>query len=419
MSKPELVEASRLSVDEAFEAELLSESAQLAERRWSLVEIDEMHLHAALRKEPKGLSGVGAFFDSEDLNFHHSDRAVIDRQSRPTYFVPSFVPSNQPSEYTYRPAWWVPGGHAQTLWGKFFRPRPRLPVRAERWETPDGDFIDVWRLTAAPGRPRLFFLHGLEGTIRSHYVSGFFSEALRREWSADLLIFRGCGDEPNRLPRFYHSGETGDLAFALGRLIDEDPDVPIMLAGVSLGGNVVLKFLGERKTDLPRAIRGAAAISVPYDLERGARHLSQGFSRIYDRHFLKSLRQKARAKLARFPGLFDSGALERAATIYEFDDVVTAPIHGFMNAHDYYSRSSSLHWLRGIARPTLLLSSYDDPFLPSAVLDDVRARADENVNLTLEFTRRGGHVGFVAGQLPLLPWYYAEWRVCEFLATTL
>jgi predicted alpha/beta-fold hydrolase len=353
------------------------------------------------------------------LNFHHSDRAVIDRQSKAHHSVPSFVLRNQSSEYTYRPAWWVPGGHAQTLWGKFFRPRPPLPVHVQRWETPDGDFIDVCRLSAAPGRPRLLFLHGLEGTIRSHYVSGFFSEALRREWAADLLIFRGCGDEPNRLPRFYHSGETGDLAFALGRLIDEDPGIPIMLAGVSLGGNVVLKFLGEQGANLPRAVRGAATISVPYDLERGARHLSHGFSRIYDRHFLKSLRRKARAKLARFPGLFDAGALERAATIYEFDDAVTAPVHGFVDAHDYYARSSSVHWLRKIARPALLLSSYDDPFLPPAVLDAVRAQADENVNLTLEFTRRGGHVGFVAGQIPFRPSFYAERRVCDFLATTL
>jgi uncharacterized protein len=353
------------------------------------------------------------------LNFHRSDRAVIDRLSDPSHFIPDCVPPNQPSEYTYQPAWWVPGGHAQTLWGKFFRPRPSLPVRVERWEIPDGDFVDVWRLSATPGRPRLLFLHGLEGTIRSHYVSGFFGEALRRNWSADLMLFRGCGSEPNRLPRFYHSGETDDLAFALGRLTDEDSTTPIVLAGVSLGGNVVLKFLGERRAELPRALRAAATISVPYDLERGARHLSRGFSRVYDRHFLKSLRQKARAKLARFPDLFDSGALERAATIYEFDDAVTAPVHGFVDAHDYYTRSSSIHWLRGIARPTLLLSSYDDPFLPADVLDLVRSRADENVNVKLEFTRRGGHVGFVAGRIPLRPAYYAEWRVCEFLATTL
>jgi len=292
-------------------------------------------------------------------------------------------------------------------------------VRIERWDTPDGDFVDIYRLDAPADRPRLFFLHGLEGTIRSHYVSGLFNEAFTRGWAADLLIFRGCGDEPNRLPRFYHSGETGDLAFALSRVLHEHPNSPILLAGVSLGGNVVLKFLGERGASLPTAIRGAATISVPYDLERGARHLSRGFSRIYDRHFLRTLRQKARAKLERFPHLFDAGALERAQSIYEFDDAVTAPVHGFADAHDYYSQSSSIKWIETIARPTFLLSSYDDPFLPHDVLDEVRVRARANASLSLEFTRRGGHVGFVAGPVPLRPSYYAERRVCEFLATTL
>jgi predicted alpha/beta-fold hydrolase len=329
------------------------------------------------------------------------------------------VQPNRSSEYTYRPAWWVPGGHAQTLWGKFFRTRPPLPIRVERWDTPDGDFIDVHRLDADPGRPRLFLLHGLEGTIRSHYVSGLFGEALQRGWGADLLIFRGCGDEPNRRPRFYHSGETGDLAFALERVQNEHPDSPIVVAGVSLGGNVLLKFLGERGGDVSQAIRGAATISVPYDLERGARHLQQGFARVYDRHFVKTLRRKAREKLARFPGLFDAATLDRAKTIYDFDDAVTAPVHGFVDAHDYYTRSSSIHWIAKIARPTLLLSSVDDPFLPADVLESVRSIAKGNANLSLDFTPRGGHVGFVAGAIPLRPSYYAEWRVCEFLATTL
>ncbi|HVX40501.1 MAG TPA: hydrolase [Gemmatimonadaceae bacterium] len=320
------------------------------------------------------------------------------------------------SEYTYRPAWWVPGGHAQTLWGKFLRPRPSLRARTERWETPDGDFLDVHRLDSnTADAPRLFFLHGLEGTIRSHYVAGFFEQAKRRGWAADLLIFRGCGDEPNRAPRFYHSGETTDVAFALDRVIRESPDRPIVLAGVSLGGNVLLKYLGERGADLPEQIRAAAAISVPFDLERGARYISQGFSRVYDRHFLRTLKQKAFAKLQRYPGLFDSAALERAGSIYEFDDAVTAPVHGFADAHDYYMRSSSLGFLAGIERPTLLLSAVDDPFLPPAVLDEVRTAAEQNPRLTLEFPLHGGHVGFISGRVPWRPLYYAEWRACEFL----
>jgi uncharacterized protein len=419
VAQAKLVVSLRVAVDQLIEAKFLNEPTELAEGRRSLGEIDEVHLHPTLGEEAQGSSRVGALLHSKDLNFHEFNEPVIDRVTVSTVAHPSFVPPHRTSEYTYRPAWWVPGGHAQTLWGKFFRPRPPLPVRIERWDTPDGDFVDVWRLDAPSGSPRLFFLHGLEGTIRSHYVSGLFRQALARGWAADLLIFRGCGDEPNRLRRFYHSGETGDLAFALGRVIEQHPGSPILIAGVSLGGNVLLKYLGERGDDLPSEVRGAATISVPYDLERGARHLSHGFSRVYDRHFLRTLRQKAREKLARFPDLFDAAALERARTIYEFDDAVTAPVHGFVDAHDYYSRSSSIHWVGTVARPTLLLSSYDDPFLPPDVLDDVRARARLNANLTLEFTRQGGHVGFVTGQLPLKAAYYAEWRVCEFLATTL
>jgi hypothetical protein len=323
------------------------------------------------------------------------------------------------SEYTYRPAWWVPGAHAQTLWGKFFR-RTRSPdVRRVRWEAPDNDFIDLHRLRGSPGAPRLVVLHGLEGTIRSHYVGGFFLEAKRRGWSADLLIFRGCGEEANRAARFYHSGETTDLVFVLGRLIAESPDTVLLLAGVSLGGNVLLKYLGEHGSDVPSQVAAAATISVPYDLERGARFISAGFSRIYDRHFLRTLRRKALEKLERYPGLFDRAALERARTLEEFDDAVTAPVHGFANAHDYYERSSALHWLNGIAVPTLLLSAYDDPFLPAPVLDDVRTKARRNRNLSLEFTRHGGHAGFVTGRWPWRPGYYAEWRVCEFLASRL
>jgi uncharacterized protein len=305
------------------------------------------------------------------------------------------------------------------MWGKFFRRRELYGARVERWDTPDGDFVDVHRIDAADAAPRLLLLHGLEGTIRSHYVSGFFGEAHRRGWGADLLIFRGCGDEPNRGRRFYHSGDTGDLAFVLDRVLAEHRRSSVVLAGVSLGGNVLLKFLGEQGDRLPSRVRAAAAISVPFDLEKGARHISTGFSRVYDRHFLRTLRGKAEAKLARYPGLFDAGSLSRARSIYEFDDAVTAPVHGFADAHDYYAKSSSLGWLKRIRRPTFLLSATDDPFLPRDVLDDVRRVARDNPALTLEFTLHGGHVGFVGGRWPWAPSYYGEWRACEFLSDSL
>jgi predicted alpha/beta-fold hydrolase len=234
-----------------------------------------------------------------------------------------------------------------------------------------------------------------------------------------LLLFRGCGTEPNNAPRFYHSGETGDLAFALERIRAESGDTPIALAGVSLGGNVLLKFLGERADTMPPQVRAAAAISVPFDLERGARHIARGVSRIYDRHFLRTLRAKALAKLERYPDLFDRGRLDSARNIYEFDDAVTAPVHGFADAHDYYARSSALRWIDRIRVPTFLLSAQDDPFLPARVLLEVEEIARRNRFLHLEFSPRGGHVGFVEGRVPGRPFYYAEWRACEFLASAL
>jgi predicted alpha/beta-fold hydrolase len=323
------------------------------------------------------------------------------------------------SEHTYRPAWWVPGGHTQTLWAKFFRRRQPLHARKQRWTTPDGDFVDVYRTDADARAPRLLLLHGLEGTVRSHYVTGFFREAAQRGWGADLLIFRGCGDELNAAPRLYHSGETSDLAFIVERIREQYPSAPLVLAGVSLGGNVLLKFLGEAGAGACDYVAAAAAVSVPFDLERGARFIGRGFSSIYDRHFLRSLRRKALDKLVQHPGLFDRDALMRARNIYEFDDAVTAPVHGFVDAHDYYTRSSSIRYLDRIRVPTLLLSAVDDPFLPSEVLDEVRLIASTNAMLHLEFTAHGGHVGFVGGQVPWKPFYYAEWRACQFLASRL
>jgi uncharacterized protein len=323
------------------------------------------------------------------------------------------------TRHTYVPAWWIPGPHLRTLWGKFLRRVPPVPTRRERWDMEDGDFLDLVRLDAPHGAPRLLLLHGLEGTPRSHYARGTLAEARRRGWGADLLIFRSCGGELNRTRRFYHSGETTDLALVVERVAAEHPDSPLVLAGFSLGGNVLLKYLGERGGDLPPRLQAAAAISVPYDLGRGSRHISRGFARVYERHFLRSLRRKAYAKLDRFPDLVPREHVARARTLWDFDDVVTAPVHGFASAADYYDRSSAVHFLHGIRIPTLLLSAFDDPFLPAAVLDDVRAAAGDNPALHVEFIEQGGHVGFISGRVPWRPFYYAEWRVADFLAAYL
>jgi predicted alpha/beta-fold hydrolase len=327
------------------------------------------------------------------------------------------------SKDTYTPAWWVPGAHLQTLWGKLVRRSPRITTRAECWTTTDGDALEIRRLDApisAPATaPRLLILHGLEGTIRSHYVQGLLGRARRHGWAADVLIFRGCNGQLPRARRFYHSGETTDLDFVVRRLVREHPHQSLILVGVSLGGNVLLKWLGEHGERLPATVRAAAAVSAPYDLELGSRQIERGFSRLYTIHFLRTLREKALAKLAAEPGLFSEAPLRAARTLSDFDDAVTAPVHGFADAHDYYTRSSSMQFLPGIRRPTLLLSAYDDPFLPREVLDDVCIVSAKNPFITLEFHEHGGHVGFVSGQVPWHPVYYAEERVVEYLAEQL
>lgn len=319
------------------------------------------------------------------------------------------------SQDAFVPPWWLTNPHAQTMWGKFARRTGKVRTRQECLTAPDGDSIELHHLDGrSEGAPRVLLLHGLEGSPRSHYVSGFLSEALRRGWGATLMMFRGCGSAANIAKRFYHSGETTDVAHVFDTLSRRAPGVPWMVAAVSLGGNVLLKWLGEMEDTHPPHVVAGAAVSVPFDLEAGARHISRGFARVYDRNFVRSLRRKAAAKLARYPDLFDPKRLESVRTIYEFDDTVTAPVHGFADARDYYARSSSLGFLHRVRVPTLLLSAADDPFLPSAVLDRVRQQAARNPALTLEFTKHGGHVGFVAGRFPWRPRYYAEQRVFGF-----
>ena len=317
----------------------------------------------------------------------------------------------------FRPAWWLPNRHVETLWGALFRKPPAVPTTIERWALPDGDFIRIDRLPPAqPHAPHLVIAHGLEGSSHSPYVRGTLAQAHMRGWGASVLIFRGCGGELNTTRRFYHSGETTDLDFVIQRTIDQHPASKIVVAGFSLGGNVVLKWLGEHSRELPSQVVAGAAVSVPFDLARGARHIGQGFARIYERNFLKTLRAKALQKMATFPDLASREAVLGARTIWDFDDVLTAPVHGFRDANDYYSRSSSLGFLGRINRPTLLLSARNDPFLPPDVLLEVEREAERNSNLVLEFTERGGHVGFAEGVSPFNAKYYAEWRVVDFLA---
>ena len=340
----------------------------------------------------------------------------------------------------YRPAWWVPGAHAQTLWGKFMRPHQPIATHVERIETPDGDFLDIHSIEPAPSSsatsalassntrtpapansecttPHIILLHGLEGGMHSHYARGLLLEMQRRGWGASLVLWRSCGEEPNRAPRFYHSGETTDLAHVIEHIIDERPRTPLGVVGVSLGGNILLKYLGERGTSVPGQIAGAAAVSVPFDLARGSSYISRGFSRVYERYFMDTLKPKAREKAARYPGLIDVERIDQIATLQQFDDALTAPLHGFADAADYYAQSSSIRYLDRIGTETLLLNAVDDPFLPPDVLDEVRRIAAPNPHLHVDFPNRGGHAGFVGGWNPFRPVYYLEKRVGDFLAT--
>jgi predicted alpha/beta-fold hydrolase len=287
----------------------------------------------------------------------------------------------------------------------------------QRWDTPDGDFVEVARLAGpTPSSPRLLLFHGLEGGVHSHYARAMFRESRARGWAADLLLFRSCGSEPNRLPRSYHSGETSDPKYVVARVLEEFPDAPVGLMGVSLGGNVLCKLLGEWGSRVAPGVKGAVAVSAPFDLARASRHIGRGFGVIYERNFLRSLIPKAVKKMERHRELASLMAVKRARTLWDFDDQFTAPVHGFRDAADYYARASSLPYLASIKLPTLLLNAQDDPFLPVDVLDHVEMVAANNRYLCAEFPRRGGHVGFTAGAFPWSAWYYAEWRAAEFLS---
>ncbi len=321
--------------------------------------------------------------------------------------------------YTVRPFRPAPGlanPHAQTIGGKLLRPRAPVPLRRERVETPDGDFLDL-DFGEAPGAswddpatPTVVVLHGLEGCSTSGYVLQTMRELGARGVRAVALNFRTCGGEPNRLARFYHSGETGDLGYVLRRVRERYPDAPLGAVGFSLGGNVLLKYLGE--CGEASLVGAAVAVSVPFDLAAGATSMERGMGRFYTRRFLSSLRVKYEGKRALIGDALDARRVLRARTFREFDDAATAPLHGFRDAAHYYSASSSAGFLAGIRVPTLLLHSADDPFLPADSIP--RAAARENPCITAAFTEHGGHVGFVGGT-PWAPEFWAEAETARFL----
>jgi uncharacterized protein len=317
----------------------------------------------------------------------------------------------------FRPARWLANTHVQTLAGKVLRPALDIPLRRERLETPDGDFLDLDFPPAPPvpegAAPMVLVLHGLEGTTRRRYMTSTYQALMAAGLQPVGLNFRGCSGEPNRTPRAYHSGETGDLDFVL-RQLRERHGRPLGVVGYSLGGNVTLKYLGETGDATRQFVAAAVAISVPFDLAAGADRIEQGLvGRFYSHYFLSKLRRKVREKRELVRSVCDADRVLRARSIREFDDAMTAPVHGFRDAANYYERSSSARFIAGIRVPTLILHARDDPFLPQ---DRIPVAAMEaNPHVVPMITEKGGHVAFVGGSI-LRPCFWAERVLAGFLS---
>ena len=360
----------------------------------------------------------------EDKPHYDRKRTVPDRVENPrlarpaVYFIaflqrPAINPARtmpliEPSSYL-APSW-LPGGHLQTIWPALFRPIGKVPARAERLELDDGDFIDLAWSGASASRLAILS-HGLEADRHTGYIRGMAAALVRRGWDVLTWNFRGCGGEPNRLLRMYHSGATEDLHAIVTHALAHHPARAIDLIGFSLGGNLTLKYLGERPADLSPRLHRAVAFSVPCDLACSSHKLSIPSNRLYMERFLIAMRAKIHAKKKLFPDELDLAGLRRVRTFQQFDDRYTAPIHGFRDAADYWQRNSCRQFLPHITLPTLLINAANDPFLGPACYP--RQEAAASPFLHFESPQTGGHVGFPtfgnSGE------YWSETRAAAFL----
>ncbi len=302
-------------------------------------------------------------------------------------------------ESDYRAPRWLPGAHVQTVAAARLLTAPRVEYRRERWDTPDGDFIDVDFALPEPESevaPVLVLFHGLEGCSRSHYALAITRAAADRGWRALVAHFRGCSGEPNRLPRAYHSGDSDEGDWILRAAARRYPDARLHAIGVSLGGNMLAKWLGERGTDAS-FVTAAASIGSPLDLAAGGAALSRGINMLYTKVFLATLKDKALAKIAQFPAVASAEAIRASRDLYEFDNAYTAPVHGFRDTDDYWSRASGKPWLPAVEVPHLVLNARNDPFVPASSLPRPR---DVSRHVHLEQPEEGGHIGFARGPFP-------------------
>ncbi|WP_067561819.1 hydrolase [Halofilum ochraceum] len=293
----------------------------------------------------------------------------------------------------FEPAVGLRGPHRQTLGAWLMGAGARPEWRPERMELADGDFVDLAHLPGT-GATRVCLFHGLEGCIDSQYIGALASELNARGHAVTFMHFRGCSGEPNRLPRAYHSGDTGDIEALLAMLREREATVSMAAIGFSLGGNALLKYLGERAAAQP--LDAAVAVSVPFDLAACAERINQGFSRVYQRWLIDRMKRSTHARARRIGALpIDLAAMDRVRTFREFDDCVTAPLHGFDGVDDYYARASSAPWLQRVVTPTLLIQALDDPFVGP---EPVPGAADVGASTERAVSPHGGHVGFLSGR---------------------
>ncbi len=300
---------------------------------------------------------------------------------------------------SYTAPLWLPGGHLQTIYGYSLKQTANFSYRRERWATPDGDFIDLDWLDHVPDESNLVILfHGLEGSSRGHYAVSLMNELRRYRWRGVVPHFRGCSGETNRLERAYHSGDSSEVDWILRRFKENNPKCQICVVGVSIGGNMLLKWLGEQGEGALDVVNRAAAVSVPMDLPTAAQRLDYGWNRlIYTSQFLRPMKQKVLAKILLHRLQIDEHAVRASSTFRELDNLYTAPFHGFKDAEDYWAQASSKPWLKRIEVPTLLLNARNDPFFPGNALPTAAEVSDA---VLLEYPDSGGHVGFVSGKFP-------------------
>jgi len=310
----------------------------------------------------------------------------------------------------FKPAWWIANPHLQTLWSTFFRPKPDITLNHHRLELDDGDFIDIAH-TQLNKKPMVLILHGLEGSLDSHYAKPLIKSLDEAGYGACFMHFRGCSATMNRLPRGYHSGDTQDLEQVIHYLQETYNDPVFAVIGFSLGGNVVLKWLGEQGAAAP--VTTGIAVSVPFVLSHAGERLEKSFSRVYQKHLLSRCHHKYTQKFSVLESpLVPTLVVKKLNTFYQFDDQITAPLHGFKGADDYYAQSSSRQFLKHIERPTLIIHARDDPFMWSHTVPE---EGELSPSVLLELSESGGHVGFISGNHPLNAKYWVDNRIIEWL----